>query len=272
MTQRPADGPVVCARCGGQISVRARVCLGCGAPHDPVTPSRIDAAGPTWVDAVTHRHEPAPIPSVPEWVDTHHRPERGSGAPEPRPHARVRGPLGAFTGQVTQVGEPRSERVMRPLLVVTLLIALAGLALAVAFLRLVLRVVIALFTRSPAYLLVGGGSSLTTFVGPIMGLSGQMIPVLPFRVVTGDGRVVDCVLRGTIWGGAVGLGDSVVVSGVWALAGGATLDVRRVRNRTTGAVTRARLPFGKLRGGYDTVVSLIVVAAIAFLVYRACQG
>jgi hypothetical protein len=230
-----------------------------------------------WVDPVARRDDRPPVTrqtsSTTPWVDTTRATERQYGAPEARHATRARGPLGTIAGQVTQVSDLREERITRPLLVIVLLLALAGAVLALLLLRFVFRAVIALITFNARHLLGGGGGSMGTLLfGPVTGMFSQMIPVLPFRVTSDEGRVVACVLRGSVWGGSVDLGDSIEVSGVWALGGGATLDVRRLRNRTTGAVTRARLPFGVLRGGYGSVLSVLVIAAAAFLVYRACHG
>lgn len=271
-----------CVKCGGRLSRRARICLKCGTPRPSSTVQEVEEhqngpvpepVQPNWIDTAPQQAERSPEihlePATP-WVDSAGSQERAYGAPEPAGAAKALGVLAAVRGEVTQVGDVRQQRITRPLLVLTLFLLLATLLLVLSVLGFLFRAIIAIVARHPSALAGGRGGMVAMVFGPAANLFSQEIPVLPFRVTSQDGKVVECLLRGSVWGGSVGLGDSVEASGVWARGAGATLDVRRVRNLTTGALTSARLPFGVLRGGYGWLISAAVLAVLVLLLFRAC--
>jgi hypothetical protein len=243
-----------CAGCGGRLSRRASVCLKCGHRRpSATTEAELDPVD--WAEPATRPDRP--VEARPSWADPATGPSREHGTPPPSGATERSGLRTTVRGRVTSLAEVRQEKVRRPFLVIAAFSLALLLQLVVFAVGLAFRIMFAILARRPGSLFGGGGRMGSMFTSTVTGLSGEAMPVQPFRVTADDGSVTECVLRGSIRGGSVELDDAVEVTGSWVRGGGSTLQVTRVRNLTTGAETTARLPAGMPSGSGGLVLPAV---------------
>lgn len=102
--------------------------------------------------------------------------------------------------------------------------------------------------------------------------SEVVVQVRSFRVQSDGGLVRECVLRGTVRGGFVEIGDRVRVDGRTSRRSGATVNVTRIVNTETHQQISAELPPRLRHAKARAVAGLALGVLILLYVFSACLG
>lgn len=264
-----------CLRCGAAIDAgessrqTADWADTSSRPSAPDSPPPVEQRKP-WVPDTRPRREPEPPPveRPTNWVDPTPRPR--SEPDDSRGHNGRREPprpSRGVVGEVIDVGDVREEDVSQPVLFMVITAALMAFQIAIKVVLLSMRLMLAFLFKGAGGIFGGGGSSSITMLSPALNrLLGRKIPVLPFRVRGRDGTVVECVLRGSLQGGSVRLGDQVQVAGSRGFGRGATLHVSKVTNRTTGATVVPKTPLLTGNGVGSMAMQLSILFVLVLIV------
>lgn len=228
-----------------------RRCGACGTPDQ--VPPHCTACG------AALREEP-PLPTGEQGIDTFSWSGGTVSGPTPEsdPSSQEVASTGGgsdIEGTVISVDPPRYVTIHTPFLaIVKLMLVVVVLALFVRNLPQLLLgplfvpllVAVAVFWLAGRYLKGCLGAVFKVFLFlPILARRREQpaqYPVVPLRVRTANGTVVECQLPGELEGGSPRQGDVVRLRGRW-LRRHRTLVVRWVRNSTTGAQTVCRVPW-----------------------------